>query len=211
MKTIQIKITGADAHVEQATVLTAGMVGMPVEFTFDDSWDGFQKTAVFTAGGVSRDVVDVENGCTVPPEVMTQPYRTLRIGIYGVQGNRVLPTVWADAGQILPGADPSGDPSAEPTLPLWQQLQQNMVRSVNEQAPDENGNVQIEVGAVDLSGYYTKAEVDQTIDNYMNPVIPTLQRHDERITVLDVAVGDISTALDSIIALQERLIGGDGQ
>ena len=126
MKTIQIKITGADARVEQATVLTAGMAGVPVEFTFDDSWDGFQKTAVFTAGGVSRDVVDVENGCTVPHEVMTQPYRTLRIGIYGVQGNRAMPTVWANAGQILPGADPSGDPSAEPTLPVWQQIWQRL-------------------------------------------------------------------------------------
>ena len=126
MEAIKITITGAEAKVQNRPVLTSGMVGVPVEFIFDESWEGFQKTAVFKAGGVSRDVADVENRCTVPHEVLAEPYRTLRIGIYGVQGNRVLPTVWADAGQILPGADPAEDASAEPTLPVWQQIWQRL-------------------------------------------------------------------------------------
>ena len=56
---------------------------------------------------------------------------------------------------------------------------------------------------VDLSNYYTKEEIDQAAEgllygmaseNYVNETI-------------DVRIGDISTALDHIIALQEELIG----
>lgn len=125
MKSIIINITGTDARVEQAPVITSGTVGVPVQFTFDEGWDGFQKTAVFQAGGICRDVMDVKQSCTVPHEVLVEPYRTLRIGIYGVKGGTIFPTVWADAGQIVPGADPAGDASADPTLPVWQQIREN--------------------------------------------------------------------------------------
>lgn len=60
---------------------------------------------------------------------------------------------------------------------------------------------------VDLSDYYTKAEADQKLQQYMSPVLPTLQSHDERITALNDEVGDISAALDGIIAIQNELLG----
>ena len=148
MEPIKITVTGADARVQKKSLLTCGMVGVPVEFTFDESWQGLQKTAVFRVGMTTLDVLNLDTACVVPHELLLTPYRTLRIGVYGcaADGSLVIPTVWADAGQILPGADPSGDASAEPTLPVWQQIQKDMVKSVNGVKPDENGDVQIPTG-----------------------------------------------------------------
>ena len=145
MRSIQITVTDTEAKVQQKPQLTCGMVGLPVEFTFDENWQGLQKTVVFRAGAVTRDVVDVEYGCRVPHELLLKPYCSLRVGIYGTtdDGSLVIPTLWVDAGQIMPGADPLADPSAEPTLPVWQQIQKDMVKSVNGQSPDEKGNVQV--------------------------------------------------------------------
>lgn len=62
-------------------------------------------------------------------------------------------------------------------------------------------------GGFDLSNYYTKDQVDHKLQQYVSPMISTIQSHDESITVLNGEVGDISTALDSIIAIQDELIG----
>lgn len=156
MKSIKIAITGADAQVQQKPLLTCGMVGVPVEFTFDESWQGLQKTAVFRVGMTTLDVLNLDTACVVPHELLLTPYRTLRIGVYGcaADGSLVIPTVWADAGQILPGADPSGDVSSDPTLPVWQQLAGDMVKSVNGIAPDETGNVQMQAGEPEWIGEF---------------------------------------------------------
>lgn len=152
MEPITITVTGADAQVQHKPLLTCGMVGVPVEFTFDESWQGLQKTAVFRVGMTTLDVLDLDTACVVPHALLLSPYRTLRIGVYGcaADGSLVIPTVWADAGQILPGADPSGDTSADPALPLWQQLWQK------------------------LENYYTKTETQAYVDGKLGPVSAAL-------------------------------------
>ncbi len=156
MEAIKITVTGADAQVRHKPLLTCGMVGLPVEFTFDEGWQGLRKTAVFRVGMTTLDVLDLDTVCTVPHALLLTPYRTLRIGVYGcaADGSQVIPTVWVDAGQILPGADPSGDVSADPTLPLWQQLRGEMVKSVNGVMPDESGNVQLKAGEPEWIGEF---------------------------------------------------------
>lgn len=183
MKEIIIKITGPHAQLEHTPVITSGMVGLPVRFQFDESWAGFTKTAVFTAGGVSRDVLEITDGCAVPFEVLMIPYRTLRIGVYGVSadGKCVMPTVWADAGQILPGAEPAQDGSAEPSLPVWQQLLQK------------------------FADYYTREETDRLGQAWIGNLIS--QHHMEEYVAQQI--GDISTALDELHAYAEALKGGE--
>ena len=123
MTTIEMTVTGQNACAKVSGLLTSGTVGLPVEFSFDESWNGLIKTAVFRAGNVSRDVVDIGSAVTVPWEVMQKKNCTLQIGVYGVNadGTLVMPTVWADAGIVAPGADPAGDASTDPTQPVWQQ------------------------------------------------------------------------------------------
>lgn len=105
--------------------LTTGSVGVEVVFHFSDDWAAAPaRIAVFRGSGVSVDVALLEDSCTVPPEVLTQPGSTLSIGVYGTDGagKVVIPTVYAEAGRIVRGAEPSGVEPTPETQPLIDQL-----------------------------------------------------------------------------------------
>lgn len=123
MESIWIEVTGAMAKVTTAPLLTAGMVGLPVTFFFDDIWSELRRMCVFQAGGTRVCCPDVQEETTVPWEVMRKSGCTLRIGLCGLnqEGTLVLPTVWVDVGVIQPGADPEADPAMDPQLPIWRQ------------------------------------------------------------------------------------------
>ena len=109
-------------------LLTAGMSkAVTVQFVFSPEWDGLTKTAVFSNGKTTVDVLAANwDGDTVlvPHEVLAVPGRHARVGVYGAdESGVVLPTVWVSLGKVQPGADPSGDASADSSLPVWAQLQ----------------------------------------------------------------------------------------
>lgn len=126
---ITINCSRACAHLASPPeLLTAGMAkAVTVEFVFSDDWDGLTKTAVFSNGKTTVDVLAANwDGDTVPVphEVLAVPGRHARVGVYGAdESGVVLPTVWVSLGKVQPGADPSGDASADPSLPVWAQLQ----------------------------------------------------------------------------------------
>lgn len=128
MTYIQITVEGAQATATVTGPVTAGAVGIPVNFTFDKSWEGLTKTAVFRAGDLTVDKLDMDASATLPAAVTAKVGCTLQIGVYGASadGTVVIPTVWAEAGVILPGADPSGDETTDPALPVYQQLLQRL-------------------------------------------------------------------------------------
>ena len=112
-------------------LLTAGMSNAElVHFIFSEEWDGLAKTAVFTDGVITVDVLQAQwNGdeVAVPPDVTTTAGRRVRVGVYGTDGNGVaLPTIWTELGTVRAGADPSGDSSTKPVLPVWAQLQEQI-------------------------------------------------------------------------------------
>lgn len=122
----------ACAHLaSEPELLTAGMAkAVTVEFVFSPAWDGLTKTAVFSNGKTTVDVLAASwDGDTVPVphEVLAVPGRHARVGVYGAdESGVVLPTVWVSLGKVQPGADPSGDVSADPALPVWAQLQKQI-------------------------------------------------------------------------------------
>lgn len=59
-----------------------------------------------------------------------------------------------------------------------------------------------EVGNADLSRYYTKDETDNLFGEYIPPI-------ENDINALSEQVGDVETALDAILAIQNELIGGE--
>ena len=126
---ITIHCSRACAHLESPQeLLTAGMSkAVTVQFVFSPEWDGLTKTAVFSNGKTTVDVLAANwDGDTVPVphEVLAVPGRHARVGVYGAdESGVVLPTVWVSLGKVQPGADPSGDASADPSLPVWAQLQ----------------------------------------------------------------------------------------
>lgn len=129
---ITIHCSRACAHLASPPeLLTAGMSkAVTVQFVFSPEWDGLTKTAVFSNGKTTVDVLAANwDGDTVPVphEVLAVPGRHARVGVYGAdKSGVVLPTVWVSLGKVQPGADPSGDETADPTLPVWAQLQKQI-------------------------------------------------------------------------------------
>lgn len=129
---ITIHCSRACAHLASPPeLLTAGMAkAVTVEFVFSPEWDGLTKTAVFSNGKTTVDVLAASwDGDTVPVphEVLAIPGRHARVGVYGAdESGVVLPTVWVSLGKVQTGADPSGDVSADPALPVWAQLQKQI-------------------------------------------------------------------------------------
>ena len=126
-------------------LLTAGMSNAEiVHFIFSEEWDGMAKTAVFTDGVITVDVLQAQwNGdeVAVPPDVTTTAGRRVRVGVYGTDGNGVaLPTIWTEIGAVHAGADPSGDSSTKPVLPVWAQLQ-NQIGDLDDLKTYNKGNL----------------------------------------------------------------------
>lgn len=124
MTKLNLMLTGAQAAVRTEGLLTSGMVGVPVELEFDEDWNFLTKNVIFQAGGVTACRVDVGTRTTVPSQVLEKKNCTLYIGACGVNANGtlVIPTIWAEVGVILPGADLQGEESGDPALPAWQQI-----------------------------------------------------------------------------------------
>lgn len=143
---ITIHCSRACAHLASPTeLLTAGMAkAVTVQFVFSPEWDGLTKTAVFSNGKTTVDVLAANwDGDTVPVphEVLAVPGRHARVGVYGAdESGVVLPTVWVSLGKVQTGADPSGDASADPSLPIWAQLQ-NQIGDLDDLKTYNKGNL----------------------------------------------------------------------
>lgn len=120
----KIYVDGVAAHVTELQKIPKGIAGAVIEVKYATNWDGLTKTAVF-AGAVTRDVLNVGGSIVIPAEVVAQSEHRVRVGFYGVDGDKnvIIPTLWADLGIVQDAADPSGDPGADPLLPVWAQLQ----------------------------------------------------------------------------------------
>ena len=136
-----ITVSAAEAAVEKSEIITRGRVGLQCRFRFSPEWKGLAKTAVFS-GAEDRDVIITGDTVTVPAECLSEANRPLWVGVCGKSGDGtvVIPTVYAQLGQIEPGASPSGNEPAAPTPDVVAQIQQAaanaeaMARSVRDDA-----------------------------------------------------------------------------
>ena len=112
-------------------LITSGSLNVyDVYFTFDNNWDGLEKTAVFKTGGCSGTAValDEENHCIVPWDVLENKYvnSVFKIGVFGLKGKElILPTIWVDAGVLKRGAY-SSDETKPKDPDLYQQLLESL-------------------------------------------------------------------------------------
>lgn len=147
MEAIQVWVKGSTAGVTKGQPIVSGTVGLPVEFTFDETWNELEKTAVFRVNGKNMAQLKVKTAATVPWELLQKPGCRLWCGVYGcnADGKEQIPTLWLDLGIVEQGADPSADESADPTLPVWQQLSEDVEQALDEilklQRDIINGNV----------------------------------------------------------------------
>lgn len=114
--------TNNDLIIKESERLISGSVKIyTCEFTFDESWDNYVKTVVFSTGG-SRlvNVALLDNVCEIPPEVL-RPNARVRIGIYGTDGVRSRPTTYSEWINVEQGADVTGNYAEPPTPSVYDQ------------------------------------------------------------------------------------------
>lgn len=121
-KNMSFSVSGQRIELTDAAMLVAGTVNeYTARFTFDESWDGYQRTAVFSCGDISREQLLTDDACTVPWEVLiSNGY--LRVGVYGTKDGSRLPTIWTERRlYINPGAGPTQE-AEDPSPTLVEQL-----------------------------------------------------------------------------------------
>lgn len=129
-----IMIGKALATVTENEILTSGMINAKIKFEFSDDWyPALSKTAIFTAGDVTKVVLDSyweNNVCSIPQECLAKSDEILMVGIYGADNANVvaIPTVWATVGKIRKGYEGYEDVSTG-TLPIWAQVQSAAAQS----------------------------------------------------------------------------------
>ena len=172
-----IMIGKALATVTENEILTSGMINAKIKFEFSDDWyPALSKTAIFTAGDVTKVVLDSyweNNVCSIPQECLAKSDEILMVGIYGADNANVvaIPTVWATVGKIRKGYEGYEDVSTG-TLPIWAQVQsaaaqsataaknaQDAAEAAQGKAEDAQAAAEAAEEAVDLTPYAKKTEV----------------------------------------------------
>lgn len=121
-KNMSFSVSGQRIELTDAAMLVAGTVNeYTARFTFDESWDGYQRTAVFSCGDISREQLLTDDACRVPWEVLL-PGAYLKVGVYGIKDGSRLPTIWTERRlYINPGAGPTQE-AEDPSPTLVEQL-----------------------------------------------------------------------------------------
>lgn len=122
-----IHVTGIQAQTVFANEIPADILGAEVAFTFDTDWDGLSKTVVFK-GGQTVHLLNPGSVVPIPQEVLHTPGQRLYVGVLGTDSrqDQVIPTLWAELGQIRSSAASTGSAAEDPALPVWAQLQAAM-------------------------------------------------------------------------------------
>ena len=113
------------AFTERETLVSGTVNKYRAEFEFDDSWDGYTKTAVFRADSfgrvTSREVLLAGDACQVPHECLIAG-ALLRVGVYGISGDITTPTIYTQEPiGIARGAEPA-ESTQDPTPGVYQQI-----------------------------------------------------------------------------------------
>lgn len=166
-----IMIGKALATVTENDILTSGMINAKIKFVFSDDWyPALSKTAIFTAGDVTKVVLDSyweNNVCSIPQECLAKSDEILMVGIYGADNANVvaIPTVWATVGKIRKGYEGYEDVSTG-TLPIWAQVQsaaaQSATAAKNAQDAAEAAQGKAEDAQAAAEAAQTKAETAQS-------------------------------------------------
>lgn len=124
---MKYSVSNVSVTLTEDEMLVAGSVGAHyAEFTFDSSWDGYAKTAVFRNGNVTVEMLVADGRCEIPWEVLAESGQ-LYVGIRGELGEKQRPTLWASRKTVYEGAE-HGDAPREATADVYQQLLETISR-----------------------------------------------------------------------------------
>lgn len=104
MNELILKATSNRLEIEKDTYTTGGSVNFDCcVFTFDEIWDGFNKTAVFGFGNSDYARVELKDDECKIPSMCIQDEGILKIAVYGVNNDGVVITTNAVAHRVNEG------------------------------------------------------------------------------------------------------------
>ena len=129
---IGIRVKKQIVSVQETVPLYAGTSDVHrCHFSFDKSWDGFSKTAVFRVGAATHtELIGEDDCCTLPWELLTRRNigRKLEVGVYGVSADtEILTSVWDTLGMIREGSEPGTD-ARNPVDGIYEQIMAKLQR-----------------------------------------------------------------------------------
>lgn len=214
---ISVYVQKTLATAKSDTPLTSGSVGTVVQFYFSSDWDGLNRTAVFETSAYQKETAELsaDNSAVIPESVMAQDGVTLFIGVYGTNGGGsiVVPTVYANCGEIKTGANT--EPGGEPVTPSQAQQLQNQIDDLDDRvdALEAGGgggsgggavtSVNGQTGAVVL----TASDVGALPDTTPIPVVPAALPNPNKLTF----IGAVSAEYDGSAAVSVEIPGGGGE
>lgn len=151
-------------QVETTETITSGSSNVYVmKFNFSKEWGPLERVAVFRKdeGDPVNILLDDSNQCMIPWEVMTTPESVITFGVYGVmEGNVILPTVWANGGIVVEGVITGVNPEP-PTPDIYQQILAKLSYIENNLDSGENNGFGYDIGH-GLKVVNNKLSVDTT-------------------------------------------------
>ena len=133
MPKIQIDVQDQVLTATPDKLLVSQSVGeVAFEADFDESWDDYTKTIIFSTPRAQKSVLYTGGTMTIPWEVLDRPTDSLRISAVGIKAGHRRPTAHMRRGLAvaLSGAI-EGGPPAEYTPALWEQVMANLGRQDN--------------------------------------------------------------------------------
>lgn len=132
MFTLQVKKNQIKVVKEKSELMTSGSLNVyPIQFMFSSEWSYLEKVAVFatdmTKDGpkenpIYNQLIDDNNRCFIPWEVNLVHSQHVYVGVFGtLNGEVVLPTIWADLGNVSLGVI-TGIEIEPPTPTLYEQM-----------------------------------------------------------------------------------------
>lgn len=93
MNALELTVTGNHLDVENSVSSTSGSVNYDkCVFSFDEEWNGFEKTAVFGLGRDSyRVALDEDDSCFIPSPCMEKE-GIITVGVFGTNADTVIAT-----------------------------------------------------------------------------------------------------------------------
>lgn len=176
MITVQVKKNQILAIKSKLEPMTSGSQNVyPVQFVFSTEWKYLAKVAVFATelgkdgpgNAIYNVLIDDNDRCFVPWEVNLIHSNHVYVGVYGtMNGDVILPTVWADLGNVLLGVT-TGLDTEPPTPDIHDQILGNLAE-VKQNVKDYKVTTTELVNKTksDLNNTITKYQQD--VSNYIN-------------------------------------------
>lgn len=116
-----LQVLKSSIHFRKKEILVSHSLNIYlVKFKFSPDWDELAKVIYFTDGFETINVLlDEENSCFIPHEVLQTPKREVKVGVRGTfNGKIILPTIWQSLGKVEKGVEDEGAEAQEPTPEL---------------------------------------------------------------------------------------------